>query len=75
MNGINRQIGVLIIIGVFFLFEGQTTAVSQTEDEINNISIYSRVGLSVLSITSVVVERDLVILMPWRKSSNGPYPA
>jgi hypothetical protein len=54
VNGINRQIGVLIIIDVFFLIGGQTTAVAQTEDEINNISIYSRVGPGVLNITSVV---------------------
>ena len=58
MNGINRQITILIIIGVFFLLGGQTIAVAQTEDEINNISIYSRVGPGVVNITSVVVERD-----------------
>lgn len=58
MNGINRQITILIIIGVLFLFGGQTIAVAQTEDEINNISIYSRVGPGVVNITSVVVERD-----------------
>ncbi|MCK4893352.1 MAG: trypsin-like peptidase domain-containing protein, partial [Calditrichia bacterium] len=54
----NRQINILIIIGVFFLLGGQTIAVAQTEDEINNISIYSRVGPGVVNITSVVVERD-----------------
>lgn len=58
MNGINRQITILIIIGVFFLLGGQTIAVAQTEDEINNISIYSRIGPGVVNITSVVVERD-----------------
>jgi putative serine protease PepD len=58
VNGINRQITILIIIGVFFLLGGQTIAVAQTEDEINNISIYSRVGPGVVNITSVVVERD-----------------
>lgn len=58
MNGINRQITILIIIGVFFLIGGQTIAVAQTEDEINNISIYSRIGPGVVNITSVVVERD-----------------
>jgi putative serine protease PepD len=58
VNGINRQITILIIIGVFFLLGGQTIAVAQTEDEINNISIYSRIGPGVVNITSVVVERD-----------------
>jgi len=58
VNNSNRQITILIIIGVFFLLGGQSIAVAQTEDEINNISIYSRVGPGVVNITSVVVERD-----------------
>jgi len=58
VNSINRQIAILIIIGVFFLVGGQTITVAQTEDEINNISIYSRIGPGVVNITSVVVERD-----------------
>jgi len=58
MKGINKKNAILLIIGVFFLLGGQTIAVAQTEDEINNISIYSRVGPGVVNITSVVVERD-----------------
>ena len=58
MKDMNRQFAILIIIGVFFLLGGKTIAIAQTEDEINNISIYSRVGPGVVNITSVVVERD-----------------
>lgn len=58
MKGINKKNAILLIIGVFFLIGGQTIAVAQTEDEINNISIYSGVGPGVVNITSVVVEID-----------------
>jgi putative serine protease PepD len=54
----NRQFAIWIIIGVFLIIGGQTLAGAQTEEEINNISIYSRVGPGVVNITSVVVERD-----------------
>ncbi len=58
MNDITKHIAILIIIGVFLLLGGQNIAVAQTEDETNNISIYSKAGPGVVNITSVVVERD-----------------
>jgi len=58
MRYMGRQFVNWIILGVFFIIGGQTLAGAQTEEEINNISIYSRVGPGVVNITSVVVEKD-----------------
>ena len=52
---------ILFILSVFFLFSAHSISLAQTEDEENNISIYRRVGLGVVNITSVVIQRDFFL--------------
>jgi putative serine protease PepD len=58
MKRYKRQITIIIILGIFFLFGGLAVVEAQTEDETNNIKIYRKVGPGVVNIMSVVVARD-----------------
>jgi len=56
-----RQRAVLFIMTIVFLLASYSLGVAATQDEENNISVYSRVGPGVVNITSVVVERDFFL--------------
>jgi len=48
-------------MGVFLVLARHSIGIAKTEDEANNIFIYRRVGLGVVNITSIVIERDFFL--------------
>ena len=56
-----RQKTTLFVMAIVFLLASYSLGVAATQDEENNISVYSRVGPGVVNITSVVVERDFIL--------------
>ena len=58
MKLLKNRLAVFMIVGLFLAIHAPAESGATTDDEKNNISIYSRMSPGVVNITSVVLQRD-----------------